>query len=360
MKKASIVSLILIFLLYSCDSKSPDARSRNSAVIPSVLEIKLDRSNYNVTSGDSVVIHANSAEIEKSFSEISLLVNGKQVYNAPSFPFEFTLKTDSLGLGRILIKLSAFDGKKMHGKSLTFTLFSSIIPKKYSYEVVNVYEHDVKAYTQGLVFHNGVLYEGTGHKRSSSLRKVDLESGKVQKTLSLDDKIFGEGITYLDDHLIQLSWQSQVAFVYDMDFNELKRFYYKGEGWGLTNDSNHLIRSDGSHKLYFHNASNFNIEREVEVYSNESVIDKLNELEYIKGKIYANIWQKNDLAIIDPLTGAVEGIVDLKNILPKKFRDKRTEVLNGIAYDAESDRIFVTGKYWSKLFEIKIVEQASL
>ena len=329
-------------------------------MVPSILEVKLAIDNYNITSGESVNIIGNVLDSEKSFSDITLLVNNIPVYNTDSFPLHYSLKTDGLSLGKVNVKLSAFDGNKIHGKSLSFTLFSSFAPKKYTYKVIHVYDHDPQAYTQGLLFHEGVLYEGTGHKGSSTLRKVNLENGKIQKVLDLEDKIFGEGVTYLNDRLYQLSWTSQVAFVYDMDFNELSRFYYQGEGWGLTTDSTYLIRSDGSHKLFFHNPNDFNIQKEVEVYSDESKIDDLNELEYVKGKIYANIYQKNSLAIIDPSTGIVEGVVDLKNILPAKFRNAQTEVLNGIAYDAKADRLFVTGKYWSKLFEIALVEKESL
>jgi glutamine cyclotransferase len=171
----------------------------------------------------------------------------------------------------------------------------------------------------------------------------------------LDDNLFGEGITLLGNKIYQLSWVSQVGFIYDVNtFKELNRFYYQGEGWGITTDGNKLFRSDGSNKIYIHNAQDLQVISILEVCTDKQPLNRLNELEYIDGKIYANIWQSDEIAVIDPSNGRCEAIINFKGILSKNDRDENTDVLNGIAYDKAGDRLFITGKNWPKLFEVKI------
>jgi glutaminyl-peptide cyclotransferase len=232
-----------------------------------------------------------------------------------------------------------------------------------SYKVINVYNHDKDAFTQGLVFHNGFLYESTGHQGKSTLRKVELETGKVLQKHNVPSDYFAEGLTILDNRVYQLTWQSALGFVYNLeDFKLLKEFRYNGEGWGLTHDDKHLFMSDGTHVIRIVDPNTFKVVRTIVVMNtNGQPLMRLNELEYIKGEIWANIWQSesigkpNHIARIDPESGKLLGWINLDKISPKDSKSNYENSLNGIAYDEAGDRIFVTGKNWKKLFEIKLV-----
>lgn len=234
-------------------------------------------------------------------------------------------------------------------------------PPVYTYEIVNEYKHDKEAFTQGLVFHNGFLYEGTGGDRDddfhSSLRKVELETGKVLQKFDLSGDYFGEGVVILNNKIYQLTWREGVAFVYDLaDFKLLREFRYSGEGWGLTTDGTELYQSDGTHVIRVVNPETFETVRTIVVFDeNGKPLYRLNELEYIKGEIWANVWQEGKIARIDPKTGKLLGWIDLTKLADEQMKKSRdADVLNGIAYDEKTDRIFVTGKKWKSLFEIKI------
>ena len=229
-------------------------------------------------------------------------------------------------------------------------------PAEYGYSVVRAYPHDVKAYTQGLQFADGWLYEGTGNYGTSSLRKVELNTGKVVQIRNLDQSLFGEGITVFGKRIYQLTYKSQVGFIYDKDsFEELQKIYYQNkEGWGLTHNGEELIMSDGTHVIYFLDPQMFTVNRQLQVYTDKGPADSLNELEFIKGKIWANRYFTDEIVIIDPVSGKVEGRINLKGILPASDRKTGTDVLNGIAWDEKNDRYFVTGKFWPTLFEIKL------
>ena len=230
-----------------------------------------------------------------------------------------------------------------------------VTPTIYDYEVANVYPHDPDAYCQGLVFADGVLYEGTGEYGASSLRKVELTTGKVLQRVDLDGRYFGEGIAIWDTQILQLTWKNHFAIVYDKgSFAELKRFKYTGQGWGLTHDGRYLIMSDGSPTLQFLDPKTFGVVRRITVQSQGQRIRDLNELEYVNGQILANVWHKDQIACISPRTGYVTGWIDLTGLLPRSERRDQESVLNGIAYDAASKRLFVTGKNWPKLFEIRL------
>ncbi|MFN4033748.1 MAG: glutaminyl-peptide cyclotransferase [Fimbriimonadales bacterium] len=224
----------------------------------------------------------------------------------------------------------------------------------FRYRVVNTFPHDKEAFTQGLEFHDDYLYESTGLNGKSSLRRVELRTGRVVQIHRLAEEFFAEGITILGDKIYQLTWQNGVCFVYDLKtFHQLTQFRYFGEGWGLTNDGKHLIMSDGSATITFRDPDTFAEVRKITVRANGEPVKNLNELEYIEGEIWANIWYSDMIARIDPQTGVVKAWVDMEG-LPTPHRGLE-DVLNGIAYDRPNKRIFVTGKRWSKLFEIELV-----
>ena len=227
-------------------------------------------------------------------------------------------------------------------------------PLHYTYNVVNVYPHNETVFTQGLIFEDGVLYESTGRYGQSTLRRVELETGNIIQLHALPDQFFGEGITIFDDKIIQLTWKSGKGFVYDRNsFELLQEFEYPTEGWGITYDGSRLIMSVGNATLYFLDPETFQIIGQVEVYDEEPVT-MLNELEYVDGRVYANIWKEDKIAIINPQNGQVTGWIDLMGINDQENQNI-DNVLNGIAYDQNGDRLFVTGKMWSKLFEIDLV-----
>lgn len=220
-------------------------------------------------------------------------------------------------------------------------------------QVVRAYPHDARAYTQGLVFENGFLYEGTGKYGESTLRKVELQTGRVVQSHSLDRRHFGEGIAIVGNQIVQLTWRSHVGIVYDKaTFKEVRRFQYEGEGWGITYDGTHLVMSDGSSTLRFLDPKTFKEVRRILVQHQGRRLGQLNELEYVRGEILANVWYKDYIARILPETGRVVGWIDLRQLYPRR-RD-REAVMNGIAYDAENDRLFVTGKRWPRLYEIRV------
>lgn len=222
-----------------------------------------------------------------------------------------------------------------------------------TYKIIQVYSHDRGAFSQGLVFKDGFLYESTGINGRSTLRKVDLKTGKILQIRTLPAQFFAEGITIFGNKIIQLTWKSKVGFVYNQEsFNLLQTFHYSTEGWGITNDGKRLIMSDGSSKLYFLDPETFVEIGRIEVHDKDGPVDSLNELEYIQGEIFANVWPTDRIARISPQTGQIIGWIDLSGILSL---ERRVDVLNGIAYDANNDRIFVTGKWWPKLFEIELI-----
>jgi len=233
----------------------------------------------------------------------------------------------------------------------------NVIPV-YTYQVLNTYPHDQSAFTEGLVFEDGVLYEGTGLYECSNLRRVELETGKVLQIRELSSQYFGEGITIYKNKIIQLTWKSNLGFVYDKyNFKLLQEFNYPNEGWGITYDGNCLIMSDGTSTLHFLDPETFEEISQIEVHENDIPVTKINELEYAQGEIFANIWLTERIARINPLTGQVTGWIDLKGILSPEDCSEKVDVLNGIAYNAKNNRLLVTGKFWPKLFEIELIKE---
>jgi glutamine cyclotransferase len=230
----------------------------------------------------------------------------------------------------------------------------------YTFDVVRSYPHDISAYTEGLLWHDGHLFESTGEKTKSNIREVDLQTGRVIRQHELTDtSLFGEGIVIFGDNLYELTWQSHVGFIYDWKtFTQKSKFTYEGEGWALTTDGTSLIMSNGTSVINFRDPKTFAVTRSLNVTDHDVPVSKLNELEWIKGEIWANVWESDQIVRIDPATGHVVGWIDLAGILSPMDRNGKEDVLNGIAYDATGDRIFVTGKNWSKLFEIKLKQRS--
>lgn len=291
----------------------------------------------------------------KTIDSVKFYLDGKKISSAVTN--SISIKNQVLGI-HTLSALLYYEGQtKKINNSIYFLADQK--PEIYSYEIVNTFPHDANAFTQGLEYKDGYLYESTGKKGASSIRKTDLKTGKVLQINELDAKYFGEGITIFNDKLYQLTWQAGIGFVYDANtFEQLSSFQYENskEGWGLTHDDKQLIKSDGTERIWFLDPETLKETGYIEAYTNKRKAESLNEIEYIDGKIYANIWQKNTIIIINATNGTIEGVVNLNGLKTKisGVTSNHDHVLNGIAYDKENDRLFVTGKNWDKTFEIKL------
>ena len=239
---------------------------------------------------------------------------------------------------------------------------NNLTPTVYSYEIINVYPHDINAYTQGLEFYNGFLYESIGRYGKSQLRRVDYESGEVLSTKNINKKYFAEGITILDDLIYLLSWREKIGFIYDVNnFNIIDSFSYdkSKEGWGLCNDGKNIYKSDGTDKIWILDPKSMKELDYIQPHTNKRKLANINELEWINDRIYGNIYMAEGIAIINPKNGVVEGVIDLSSLKEEVTNHKDLDVLNGIAYNKASNSIFVTGKMWDKLFEIKITPKTN-
>jgi len=293
--------------------------------------------------------------------KVQFFVNGKEFFADKN---SVTINTANFGVGKHAVSVLAFYPGKTKKINNSFEVLADKAPAIYTYEITNSFPHDKKAYTQGLEYYNGFLYETTGHRGQSTLRKIKIKTGEVLQKVTLDEKYFGEGMTIVNDKIFWLTWENKKGFIYDLKTFKLeKEFAYNKskEGWGLTQNNTELIKSDGTNKIWFLDKETQKEKRSIQVYTNDRAVDKLNELELIKGKLYANKWQQNTIIIINPKTGVVEGLADLRGL--KKEMEKtqklvpQDEVLNGIAFDAKNNRLFVTGKNWEKLFEIKLIKK---
>ncbi|MFC2138914.1 glutaminyl-peptide cyclotransferase, partial [Bacteroidota bacterium] len=267
------------------------------------------------------------------------------------------LNTNDLGLGRKSLKVTGFfDDKTRQDFYYEYYIISNIKPTKYKYKIIKTYRHDIEAYTQGLVYENGVLYEGTGQWGTSSLRKINLEENDIIQTVNLERDIFGEGICVFNNKIFQLTWRSNRGFVYDKEtFKLIQEFEYFSEGWGLTTDGEKLIMSDGSNNLYFLDTEYFSEIGRIEVYNDRGPVNMLNELEFINGEIYANIYRQDLIVIIDPETGIVKGEINAESIRPEGVTNDADHAFNGIA--VKGNNLLVTGKLWPVLYEIEIVKE---
>lgn len=286
-------------------------------------------------------------------------VDGQQIAKTGKEKRNFTYRIPEGKTGNMTVRVMVWHPDNKRGiATTTIRVKPDQAPVAYSYEVVNIFPHDPKAYTQGLIYRDGFMYEGTGQYGESSVRRTDVQTGKTLSVLNIDSQLFGEGITIYKDKIYQITWRSRKGFIYDLKtFTLESTFNYNSEGWGITTAGDHLIMSDGSNKLYHIAPSTFNILKEVEVYDHNGPVNQLNELEYVDGLIWANVWLTDRIVAIDPETGAVKGELDLTNLLPaadKAQTDDKDDVLNGIAWNSGKGTFYVTGKRWPKLFEIKV------
>ncbi len=339
--KNNFIILFISIIFFACeDDYKFKLNTPNKLNINKILEISLTDKNDNPI--ESVQFSIDNQKIESTLD------------------FSTTLDISNYKLGRHTISVLIFYTDKTKKITNTVYFLADTEPAVYDYKIINTYPHDKTAYTQGLEIHNGFLYESTGKNGSSSLRKVELKTGKVVQKIDLDKQYFGEGITKFGDEIMMLTYKKGIGFIYDFEtFEQEGTFKYKNslEGWGLTNDGKKLIKSDGTERIWFLNSKTKAEQNFIEAYTNTRKVEQLNELEYIDGKIYANIYQKNSILIVDVTTGKVEGVADLKGLRDKVEQHKKLDVLNGIAYDKSTKKLYVTGKNWDKLFEIELVKR---
>jgi glutamine cyclotransferase len=297
------------------------------------------------------------ADTLPDIDSVEFYLEGRIRHTSSEVPFMHAIENTGGKVGRRALRIIAYysDGRKEY-HNLDIIIKSDLTPGFIPWSINNTWPHDIGAYTQGLIFEDGFLFEGTGQWKESSLRKTEIETGEPVRMMNLPDDIFGEGITILDNKIYQLTYKSQVGFVYDKEsFQRIQKVYYENrEGWGLTHDGKNLIMSDGSHRIYFLDPEYFTEIRQLEVYDDTAPVSRLNELEYIEGRIFANIWGKEQIVIIDPQSGKVTGRMNMSGILNPADRHRRIDVFNGIAWNPEERILYVTGKYWPKLFEISI------
>lgn len=349
------LSLLLLTTITGCDDSNNDSKSNSQNNVPNKAKFRLEIIGgiKSIPLGESVSIKIKPADSSLVGESVMVMLDGDSIHSfSVGEIVRIPLKGVRLGLHDILFKMA--DGYK---KTVRIEVVSNIQPKSWSYQIVNSFRHDVSAYTQGLEFHNGVLYEGTGLRNGqSNLRRVDLLSGKSLIQIQLPSQDFGEGITVVDNKVYQLTWQNRIAYCYDSETLKLiDEFRYPqsiNEGWGLTHDSEHLIMSDGTNRIHFLDGKTFSEVGHIDVYDNRGAVGQLNELEIIDGILYANIYTSDKIAQIDPKTGTVLGYIDMAGLLKNSDRSQGTDVLNGIAYNHETNKIYVTGKRWPKLFEV--------
>ncbi len=320
----------------------------------------------NINAGKEVPLQVNAPQGYKADSVVYLMddmrLGSKKGLSA------FTLKTDTLPLGVKQITANVYQGKTATPVTTNIVLLAAKAPQELTYEVEKVFPHDTSCYTEGLLYQDGFLYESGGGRSKppageaaegqSSLRKVDLTTGKVLKKVMVDPTIFAEGISIVGNKIIQLTWTEKIGYVYDKDTFKLLNTFNNNvgqEGWGMCFDGDKLYMDDKTNRIWFLDKNTYRATGFIDVYDNKKAIDSINELEYIDGKLYANIYQTNNIIVIDPKTGAVLQKVDLANL----YRDRlpTSDVLNGIAYDSKSKRIFITGKKWPRLYQVKFVKK---
>lgn len=351
------LSALSLLCLYGCgENTEQDKPSEDEIVQPKMTKVTSVEgiiNNQKLTIGDTINIKI-LAENDISIDSVRLTFNGNQQIALGN---ELVVYTFDLLPGKQTITVEATSANGIEKHSFIIEMLSDIVPEEFTYQRVTYYTHDPDAYTQGLFYHDGFLYENTGRKGQSSLRKVELTTGIVLEQSFLSDKYFGEGITLWKDQIIQLTWTANQGFVYALDgFEQLKSFNYSSEGWGITTLEDKLVMSDGEENLHFLDPETLQETHQLKVYDDNGPVKNLNELEYIEGAIYANVYETDEIVTIDPETGKVLTRIDLTDLMNAQW-NRPINVLNGIAYDKSSKRLFVTGKLWPRLYEIRLIEK---
>lgn len=342
--KLNLFFIIPLFFL-ACDGTTNPSK---------LFEIQLEGNQTEFQKNQAVGISVKNLK-NKEIDKITYTLDNKEITLNND---KITLDQLELGAKTLTANIS-FEGETVE-VSKGIKLLAEHAPEIYTYEILNVYPHDMDAYTQGLEFHKDTLYESTGKKGKSSLRQVDFKTGEILKKIDLDNTYFGEGITILNNKIYQLTWQSGVGFIYDLkNFKKVDSFKYNQskEGWGLCNDGNKIFKSDGTEKIWYLYPETMAEEGHFETVTNTSIFNKANELEYVDGKIYANVYQKESMMIIDAKSGAIEGVINFGGLKEKVTQHQNLDVLNGVAFHPERKTFFVTGKNWDKLFEVNILKK---
>ncbi len=357
-KKTIYFILLVWFSSFSCTNNNPKNELKDSTATEKQLEeissLSLTLSNIKYVLGNEMEFEVSEKDTSQ-FDSMVFFLDNKKI--GQTIQTRFTVKhiLNNSKVGNCILKIESYHKKKKTEISKNFDVLSDIIPENLTFKVVKTYPHDETAYTQGLFWYKGFLYESTGLKGSSSLRKVDLKTGAVVQNHIIRDDYFCEGITLYNDKIIQLTWRSNEGFVYNLKtFELLQKFNYPREGWGITTVGDSLVMSDGTATLYYLNPQTFVETSRIEVYNNKEAISYLNELEYINGEIWANIYGKKSIVRIDPKTGKVLKQIDFNSLPDKQDLHRNIDVFNGIAFDAENNKIFVTGKNWNKIYEIAV------
>ena len=350
------VSFIILtsFVLVNCAQSSKRIRKP-------VTSIQITPRNKNYKAGDKLIVNFQTKIKDGAFNKTEFFLDGKSVFLSEKIDGTFEIETSGFEVGTHYLKAAATLTDGTTGENYSdFMLLSDIIPQKFGYKVIKTYLHNSDRFTEGLEIKNGYLYESTGNEGTSFVYKIDLSNWKVIKETKLDDKYFGEGITILNGKLYQLTYKTQIGFVRDLNtFELLKTWNFKNEqGWGMTNDGKYLIMGDGTEFLTYLDPETLKEIKRVQVCNEKGIVSSLNELEYINGEIWANIWTTDTIVKIDPKTGKVLATIDLKGLLDSGFSNQKTQVdvLNGIAWDRDKNKVYVTGKYWPKIYEIEIVK----
>ena len=335
-----LLLILSFFLISNCENNN----SKD-------FKLKIQSTDKTVKLNDTINIDISSKR-GTIIDSTKLFLNNKPVDNH--------VILDNYILGNQDIRAIVYSDGQSFTLTNSFDIYSDSAPKLYKYEIINEFRHDNKAYTQGLEFYDNVLYESTGLNGKSSLRKVNYRTGEVLKSIKIDNEYFAEGITILNDKIYQLTWKNQIGFIYNTDLEIMNTFEYGNsiQGWGLCNDGEYIYKSDGTNKIWLLDKDTLEEISYIEVMTNKSKIKNINELEYINGKIYANTYQLNRdvVIIINPKNGTVEGVIDFTGIRDLVKKSPDLDVMNGIAYNPKTDRLYVTGKNWDKLFEIQLVE----
>lgn len=361
-KTTSLWFLLFWWIAFSCNHNeksisNPNLNDSSEIVTANTIVVSSPEYGKVFSRGKKVKFNFLNFMLNENDS-ITLFVNNKPFSNYQIENGALILNTDSLNSGKNVIYIKVNVSGQLKVGQTMIKLKASKVPIEYSYKVIARFPHDDRSYTQGLEFYNGIMYEGSGQYGASAVRSYKLESNELLQTYNLPNNVFGEGIVIYDNKIYQLTWQSHICYEYDLSkFRLLRTFEFNTEGWGLTKYKNFLVMSDGTNTLYFINPETFTEVKRLEVYNNVGPVSNLNELELINGKIYANVYQTDDIVIIDPETGFVEGIIHLNNLLDLKKTKRKPDVLNGIAYDQENKRLFVTGKYWPEIYQIQIFPQ---